>query len=185
MSDLDGDLAAIAAEAYTFLYPLVTMKLTRRQLTNIEPGQFPGRGPMNEFVHVRQFPPAEFRVVVRPDFDTLHSIVFLDLTAEPMIVTALDTDGRYYMLPMLPMLPMMDMWTDVFAVPGQRTSGTGPGAWAVVPQGWRGELPDQVERIEAPTPYAWIIGRTQTNGPADYAAVHVVQDGFGVCPLSQ
>jgi hypothetical protein len=31
----------------------------------------------------------------------------------------------------------------------------------------------------------WLIGRTQTNGPADYEAVHSVQDGFDLCPLSQ
>jgi hypothetical protein len=173
------ELAAIAREAYVFLYPLVTMEVTRQQSTNAAPGQLVGHGPMNTFVHIREFPDADFKMVVRPNFDTLYSAAFLDLTSEPIIVSAPATDGRYYMLPML------DMWTDVFAVPGQRTSGTGPGSWAVVPAGWKGQVPPGVERIEAPTPYVWLIGRTQTNGPADYDAVHAVQDGFGLCPLSQ
>jgi hypothetical protein len=179
MPDQDTDLAAIASEAYIFLYPLVTMELTRIQTTNIEAGKMPGRGPMNEFQHVREFPDADFKVVVRPNFDTLYSSAWLDLTSEPVIVTAPNTDGRYYMLPML------DMWTDVFAVPGKRTSGTGPQSWAVVPQGWQGELPEGVGRIDSSTPNVWIIGRTQTNGPADYNAVHVVQDGYAISPLSE
>jgi hypothetical protein len=178
MADANDELSAIAAEAYEFLYPLVTMELTRRQTTNIEGGRLPGRGPMNFFQHVREFPDADFKIVVRPNFDTLYSSAWLDLTSEPLIVSAPDTNDRYYML------PMMDMWTDVFAVPGKRTSGTGPGQWALTAPGWQGALPRDVPSIEAPTPYVWIIGRTQTNGPTDYPAVNGVQDGFTITPLS-
>jgi hypothetical protein len=61
----------IAVEAYIYLYPLVTMDVTRRQATNVAPGKQLGRGPMNTFVNVPTFPPADFRDVVRPNFDTL------------------------------------------------------------------------------------------------------------------
>src|SRR5580692_6902159 len=169
----------IGVEAYVYFYPLVTIDVTRRIGTNMEAGKMPGFGPMNMFHHFRAYPTADFKSVVRPNFDTLYSISFLDLTKEPMVVSAPDTDGRYYLLPML------DMWTDVFAVPGKRTSGTKAGNFAVVPQGWNRRLPSGVQKIQSPTPYVWIIGRTQTNGPKDYAAVHKVQDGYTITPLSQ
>jgi hypothetical protein len=175
----DEEAREIAAEAYIYLYPLVLMDVTRRQATNVGPGQAVGRGPMMTFTHVPTFPPADFRDVVRPNFDTLYSIAWLDLTEEPAILNVPDAAGRYYLLPML------DMWTDVFASPGKRTTGTGAARFAVVPQGWQGTLPDGVERIDAPTPYVWVIGRTQTNGPADYEAVHGFQDGLQTAPLSR
>ena len=169
----------IGVNAYLYFYPLVSMDVTRRQMTNMESGKKPGYGPANEFAHVREYPPADMKVVVRPNFDTLYSVSSLDLVKEPIILSLPDTAGRYYLMPIL------DMWSDVFAVPGKRTTGTQAGDYAIVPQGWKGKLPKGVQRIDAPTPQVWIIGRTQTNGPEDYAAVHKVQDGYKLTPLSQ
>jgi len=168
----------IASEAYAYFYPLVLMDITRRVATHTDTGTGSSQGVMNRFTNMRAFPGGDFRAVVRPNFDTLYSSAWLDLTEGPVIVSAPDTQGRYYMLPML------DMWTDVIAVPGKRTSGTAPARFAVTGPGWQGELPDGVTRIRSPTPYVWIIGRTQTNGPKDYAAVNKVQDGFSVTRLA-
>jgi hypothetical protein len=180
---------AIGVDAYVYFYSLITMDVTRRQLTNVEPDKVPGRGPMNMFNNVPTYPPADDKVVVRPNFDTLYSVAYLDMTKEPMIVSVPDTGGRYYLLPML------DMWTDVFASPGWRTTGTQAGNFLVAPPGWRPDLrerfidefrlPRDTQRIEAPTPIVWIIGRTKTDGPADYEAVNKVQAGFKVTPLSE
>jgi len=179
MSMLSGDPRSLSYDAYTYLYPLVTMEVTRRQALNVEAGAKPRFGPPNEFHHIRAFPPADFRAVVRPNFDTLYSSAWLDLGSGPVVVHLPDAADRYCLLPML------DMWTDVFASPGKRTSGTGEQDYVVVGPGYAGELPPGKPVIEAPTPWVWVIGRTQTNGPADYAAVNAVQDGYTITPLTQ
>jgi len=173
-----AEAKTIATEAYIYFYPLVTMDVSRRQLTNIEPGKMPGRGPMNTISNMQAFPDANFKEVVRPNFDTLYSSGWFDLTQGPIVLSVPDTGGRVYLMPML------DMWSDVFAVPGKRTTGTGAGHFAVVPPKWTGTLPEGVNRIDAPTPYVWMIGRTQTNGPKDYDAVHKVQAGYKLTPLA-
>jgi hypothetical protein len=155
------------------------MEVSRRQAINVEPGTKPAFGPPNEFHHLRAFPTADFRAVVRPNFDTLYSSAWIDLSAGPVVVHAPDTDDRYYMLPML------DMWTDVFANPGKRTTGTGARDVVLVGPGYTGDLPNGDEVIHAPTPWVWVIGRTQTNGPADYDAVHAVQDGYTITPVNR
>lgn len=169
---------AIATDAYIYLYPLITMDVTRKQSTNIEAGKELGKGPTNVFVSVPQYPPADFKGVVRPNFDTLYSVAWLDLSKEPMVVSVPDTNGRFYLLPML------DMWSDVFASPGWRTTGTQPANFLVTPPGWSGNVPDGMTRIGAPTPSIWIIGRTKTDGPSDYPAVHKIQAGYKATPLS-
>jgi hypothetical protein len=179
-AEITEDVArAIAVDAYLYFYPLISMDITRLQSTNIEAGKAFGKGPMNTFVNVPAYPPADLKVVVRVNFDTLYSIAWLDLTKEPIVVSTPDTGGRYYLLPML------DMWTDVFASPGWRTTGTKPGNFLLTPPGWMGTVPQGFSRIAAPTPYVWIIGRTRTDGPADYPAVHEIQAGYKIAPLSR
>jgi hypothetical protein len=173
-----AEARSIAVDAYIYFYPLISMDITRLQSTNVEPGKEFAKGPMNMFVSVPEYPPADLKLVVRVNFDTLYSVAWLDLTKEPLIVSAPDTDGRYYLLPML------DMWTDVFASPGWRTTGTQAGNFLVTPPGWTGEVPSGFSHIPAPTPYVWVIGRTKTDGSADYPAVNKIQAGYKVTPLS-
>jgi len=169
----------IGVDAYLYFYPLVTMDLTRLQSTNVEAGAEPLKGPMNAFVNASAYPSADFKTVVRPNFDTLYSIAWLDLTEGPMVVSVPDTQGRYYLLPML------DMWTDVFSSPGWRTTGTQAQSYLVTPPGWDGVVPADIAQVKASTPYVWIIGRIKTDGPADYDAVHKIQAELKIAPLLQ
>jgi len=185
----EQEAQVIATEAYLYFYPLVTMDLTRRQMTNIPAGKEPAYGPPNTFNNVPAYPSATDKVVVRPNFDTLYSVAWLDLSKGPVVVSVPDTHGRYYLLPML------DMWTDVFASPGWRTTGTEVQHFLVAPAGWRPDLidrfidefrlPRQTQRINAPTSHVWIIGRTKTDGPHDYDAVREIQAALKVTPLSE
>ena len=174
----EAEAHAIAVDAYVYFYPLISIDVTRRQATNVEPGKVMLFGPANMFASAPAFPAADFRAVVRPNFDTLYSSAWLDMTKEPVVVSAPDTGGRYYLLPML------DMWSDVFASPGWRTTGTQAANYLVTPPGWSGTVPEGMTRISAPTPYVWIIGRIKTDGPPDYDAVHKIQAGFKVTLLS-
>lgn len=182
------DAHAIGVDAYIYLYPLVSMEISRQTFTNVQPGKVFGKGPMNTFTNVSKYPPGDFKAIVRSNFDTLYSIAWLDTEKEPVIVSVPDTNGRYYLLPML------DMWTNVFASPGWRTTGTRAGTFLITPPGWRPDLRDRfaeefklpmdTQRIDAPTPYVWVIGRTKTDGPSDYDAVHEIQAGYKVTRLS-
>ena len=168
----------IGVHAYVYAYPMVMMEVTRRLATNVEaPVAF--AVSMNRFEHRRVFPDHTYKKVVCANADTLISSAWFDVSKEPMVLSVSDTGGRYYVLQLL------DMWTDVFATLGSRTSGTGEGSFAIVGPGWSGTLPDGVEQLRSPTNIGWIIGRTQTNGTGDYENVHRIQDGYNLTPLSR
>jgi hypothetical protein len=172
------DTAAIAVEAYLFLYPLVVMDYTRRQLTNVPPGRPGIAAPMNVFAADPGFPTPAMRSVPRPNFDTLYSPAWVDLTAGPVLLETPDTHGRYFLASIL------DMWTEVFASLGMRTTGTKAGHFLLTPPGWKGPMPKGLPQgtvvLPAPTHYVWVIGRLQTNGEADFPAVHALQKRFSL-----
>ena len=78
---------AIGVDAYLYFYPLVTMDITRKQLTNVERAEGIS-APMNTFANIPAYPTADMRAVVRPNFDTLYSSGWLDLTKEPVVLGA-------------------------------------------------------------------------------------------------
>jgi hypothetical protein len=167
-----------AIDAYVYAYPLVTMEYTRRAMTNtVEPQGT--RAPMGQFVRLRTYPDASFKDVTAPNADTLYTQVWLDVAKEPWVVSIPDLNGRYALFPML------SGWTDVFQVPGKRTTGTGAQKYAITGPGWSGTLPAGVTEYKSPTGMVWLLGRIYCTGtPEDYKVVHALQDKVTAVPLS-
>ena len=167
-----------AVEAYTFGYPLVTMEMTRRVITNVAKPEGT-KGPMGQIIKLREYPNAAFRDVTAPNADTLYTTAFFDVGKEPWIVGIPALDGRYALFPML------DGWTNVFQVPGKRTTGTDAQTYAITGPNWSGKLPDGVKEYKSPTNIVWLLGRIYCTGtPEDYKAVHDLQDQMKLYPLS-
>ncbi|MES2643108.1 MAG: DUF1254 domain-containing protein [Myxococcota bacterium] len=176
-TDEEEEARAAAIDAYIYGYPIVTMDLTRRVSTNVEKPEG-GKAPMGQFANLRQYPDASFRTVTAPNADTLYSTAWLDLGAQPMVLSLPAEGDRYYLMPML------SAWTEVFDVPGTRTTGTKAQTYLLTGPGWEGDVPEGMTRVAAPTNLVWILGRTYSTGtPDDYAAVHALQDQYQLVPL--
>ncbi|PZQ99708.1 MAG: hypothetical protein DI533_03370 [Cereibacter sphaeroides] len=173
-----ADDFALAIEAYIFAYPLVTMEMTRRVITNVaEP--VGTRGPMGQIIKLREYPDASFRDVTAPNADTLYTTSFFDVSKEPWVLSLPDMNDRYALFPML------DGWTTVFEVPGKRTTGAKAQTYAITGPGWTGTLPDGVTEYKSPTGIVWLLGRIYCTGTKeDYAEVHALQDQVKLVPLS-
>ena len=168
----------LGVEAYVYGYPLVTMEYTRRGLTNVEKPDG-SRAPMGQLLLMRKYPAVDDHLVTAPNADTLYTTAFVDVGKEPWVLSLPDANGRYYLFPML------DGWTDVFQVPGKRTTGAGQQTYAITGPGWKGVLPKGVKEYKSPTAIVWLLGRIYCTGtPEDYAAVHKMQDEIKLVPLS-
>lgn len=168
----------LAQDAYIYGYPLVTMEMTRRVITNVAKVEGT-HGPMGQIIKLREYPNASFRDVTAPNADTLYTTAFFDVGKEPWLLSIPDMKDRYFLFPML------DGWTNVFEVPGKRTTGTGAQTYAITGPGWKGTLPTGVREYKSPTSIVWLLGRIYCTGtPEDYAAVHALQDQVKLMPLS-
>ncbi|HXU70134.1 MAG TPA: DUF1254 domain-containing protein [Polyangia bacterium] len=171
------DLKAIAEDAYVYGYPLVLMDVTRQVTTNVA-APTNDKAPANQLARVDKLPTPNDRLVVMPNRDTLYTQAFLDLSKGPMVLHVPDTHGRYFLMPML------DAYSNVFASPGKRTTGTQAQDLAIVGPTWNGTLPNGVTRIVAPTNMVWLLGRTEIRGQADLPNVIALTDEVRLAPLS-
>jgi hypothetical protein len=167
-----------ATDAYIYGYPLVTMDMTRKQMTNVALADAE-HAPVGQLLKLRTYPAVDNHAVTAPNADTLYTTAWIDVTHEPWIFSVPDMGDRYYLLPML------SGWTDVFQVPGKRTTGGKAQKYAITGPGWTGSLPAGVTEYKSPTGTVWILGRIYCTGtPEDYKAVHALQDKFSLVPLS-
>ncbi len=174
----DETLAA-ATDAYIYGYPLVTMEITRRVMTNTTcPSS--GHAPMGQFYHARRYPDPSFHDVTAPNADTLYSTAWLDLSHGPYVFTIPDMGQTYYLFPML------DAYTNVFASVGSRTTGQRAQSYLITGPNWTGGVPAGMVQIKAPTNLVWVLGRTYCTGtPADFAAVHKLQNQYRLTAFSE
>lgn len=174
----EADALKIATEAYIYGYPLVTMEITRRVMTNVASPK-DNHAPMGQFYHSRTYPDASFRDVTAPNADTLYSTAWLNLAKEPYVLSIPAMKGRYFLMPLL------SGWTNVFRVPGKRTTGAGAQQYAITGPGWQGTLPAGLKQYKAPTNLVWILGQIYSSGAAkDFEKVHALQDQLKLVPLS-
>ena len=166
-----AEYIVLGAETYIYGYPLVIMDVTRSNAALT-------LGPQNRLHRVRQFPDAGFKDVVRPNVDTLYTTGFIDMAQGPWVFEMPANAQRYEVR------PFMDAWTNVFAAPGTRTLGAAGARLLLAGPLWQGSTPDGLTLVRAPTQIVWLIGRTQTNGVADYPLVHRLQDGVRLHSLS-
>lgn len=175
LTEEEAEKAAI--DAYIFGYPLVTMELTRKVMTNTVTAQGV-HAPMGQFVLMRKYPDASFKDVTAPNADTLYSSAWIDLSNGPFVLSTPDEGDRYFLMPLL------SGWTDVFAVPGKRTTGTKAQTYAITGPGWQGAIPEGLTQLKSPTNMVWILGRTYCTGtPEDYKACHALMDKYRLVPL--
>ena len=165
------DKISLGAEAFLYGYPLVIMEVTRVHSSHYI-------GPENQLRRVRQFPDASFKDVVRPNVDTLYTTAFFSMKEGPWVFEMPANSERYELM------PFMDAWTHVFASPGTRTSGSESATFLLVGPSWQGDVPNGMTLLRSPTDMVWLIGRTQTNGTADFETVHRLQDRLHLKKLS-
>ena len=170
--------SSLGVEAYIYGYPLVTMEMTRRVMTNVAKpeGKAPPWASLPNCGRIRprrsrtSRPPTPTRSIRWPGWTSPRS---------PRSSACRTMKGRYYLMPML------SGWTDVFQVPGTRTTGAKAQTYAITGPGWQGTLPQGVTEYKSPTNMVWILGRIYCTGtPADYQAVHKIQDQCKLVPLS-
>ncbi|MFB7365857.1 DUF1254 domain-containing protein [Streptomyces hydrogenans] len=165
-----------AAEAWIWGYPLLENYRTMyaQAVAPDDPGSV-GFGRFRH--HARTFTPADTDVVT-PNNDTPCSWAWLDLRAEPWVLSVPATD-RYHVL------ALHDLDTVHVGYVGSRTTGSGAGDHLVAGPGWTGSVPDGVSGVlHAATHLVGVLGRTHLAGPDDLPALREVQEGYRLRPLS-
>ncbi len=167
-------------KAYIYGFPLIVMDMTRQVSTAtpvVDDGEF--RAPVNQFAVMTAYPDASYRIIPHTGLDAQFACAWADLDTEPLVLSVPKTDGRYYVI------ALFDMWSNVFASIGSRTTGNDSASFLIAGPTWSGAAPAGLKVYKSPTRYVWVNGQMRSNGPEEYSVVSNLQKQYKLTPLSQ
>ena len=138
------------------------------------------KAPFNQLHNEASVATYKDTAVVTPNSDTPYSLLWLDLRAEPIVLSVPAVDPkRYYSV------QLCDSNTYNYGYVGSRTTGSGPGDYMAVGPDWKGATPPGIKKVfQSSTQLSLVIYRTQLFNPDDLDNVKKVQAGYKVQPLS-
>ena len=169
---------SVAMQAATYGAPIVAMYNLRATVA-VGPGAKAPPGKLWRVENITTPKIAAETGYVTPNVNVVYGFGFVDLGQQPYILTAPDSDGRYYMI------EIVDMWTNAFSYPVGGASGYKGGKYALVGPGWKGTLPEGVTRIDAPTRWIELQPRVHVVNEADLPAAKKVLTGITLQSLAE
>lgn len=163
-------LEDLACDAYIWGIPLVQTRLYLQLARKLNL-------PFNQLYGSPRLSTPDSEVPL-PNVDTLYGLGWLDLTAEPQILSVPDTHDRYYLI------QLNDAYLNSFCYLGRRTTGTRAARYAIVGPDWQGTLPEHVIPVHAPTNHILALTRVLVVDEADLSEARAVQAQFSLTPLS-
>lgn len=174
-----AETQAIAEEAFIYGLPLVmNYAIMNEFAVDPQSGQF--KAPFNQIKNLSHVATPADTAVVTPNSDTPYSILWLDLRAEPAVISVPAVDkSRYYSV------QLIDGNAYNFGYIGSRATGADAGDYLVVGPDWKGEKPAGINQVfTSSTPFVFANFRTQLFAPDDIENVKKVQAGYRTQPLS-
>jgi hypothetical protein len=174
-----AETKAIAEEAFIYGLPIVmNYAVMYEYAVDTKSSQF--KAPFNQIYNMTRVATPADTAIITPNSDTPYSVLWLDLRAEPVVISVPAVPKpRYYAV------QLTDANTYNYGYIGSRATGTEAGDYMVVGPDWKGDTPAGIKKIFASTtPFSITVIRTQLFNPADMPNVEKVQAGYKAQPLS-
>lgn len=170
---------AIAEDGFVYGLPLVMNYAVMNEFAvDTTSSQF--KAPFNELNNQHRVSTPEDTAVITPNSDTPYSICWMDLRAEPVVISVPAIPKERYFS-----VQLIDGNTYNYGYIGSRATGNQAGTYLIAGPAWKGETPEGIKKVfTSTTPFSLTIFRTQLFNANDIAGVEAVQAGYKVQPLS-
>jgi hypothetical protein len=174
-----SETKAIAEEGFIYGLPIV-MNYGIMYEYAVDKNSSQYKAPFNQLNSMHRVATPEDTAVVTPNSDTPYSVGFMDLRAEPVVISVPAIEkSRYYSV------QLCDGNTFNYGYIGTRATGPEAGDYMVVGPDWKGATPPGIKKVfNSSTQFSMVIFRTQLFNPKDMPNVIKIQGGYKTQPLS-